>query len=278
MCHQYLFIFMTDANSERQPHMTQFTPRLFGLFKEIVVQEYEKGLLYKDGKFVSLLESGKYRFRRDEVVSVIRVSRRTLSEVVAGQEMLTSDRIGVRVSLIAQYVVEDPVKAINTTENYTERLYQDLQLALRESISTRDVEKLLDARGELSKEIMDAVTPLVTEYGLSLKRVGIRDVVLPGQVRTIFMQEVEADRKGRAELVKARHEVAAARARANTAKILSENPNIMRLQEIDALLQLANKHGNVIMLPNIADLLMRRDPIVTTPPTIASTSSSGSDE
>src|SRR6185295_6927573 len=95
------------------------------------------------------------------------------------------------------------------------------------------------------------------EYGVELKRVGVRDIVLPGQVRSVFMQELEADRAGRADLIKARHEVAAARARANTAKILTENPAVMRLQEIDALVQLAGKEGNVIVLPNLADLLVR---------------------
>ncbi len=235
-----------------------FKPILFGLQKETIVFEYEQGLLYKDGKFDKLLKPGKYRFNRNDNITIIRVSTRIMSEVISGQEILTSDRIGVRVSLIARYLVIDPVLAINNTTSYTDQLYQDLQLALRNAVAGRDVEKLLDARNELSDEIKAVVGTQTYEYGVELKRVGIRDIVLPGQVRNIFLQEVEADRAGRADLIKARHEVAAARARANTAKILTENPGVLRLQEIDALVQLAGKHGNVIMLPNIADLLVRR--------------------
>ncbi|MEL6149602.1 MAG: hypothetical protein AAFR56_08250, partial [Chloroflexota bacterium] len=94
-------------------------------------------------------------------------------------------------------------------------------------------------------------------YGIELRRVGVRDVVLPGVVRNVFLKEVEADREGRAELVKARHEVAAARARANTARIMSENPNIQRMQEIEALVKIAGRNGSMVLLPAFADLLSR---------------------
>jgi hypothetical protein len=79
------------------------------------------------------------------------------------------------------------------------------------------------------------------------------------------MMEVEADRTGRAELVKARHEVAAARARANTAKILGESPELVRLQRLDLLRAVAEKGGNVVVLPNLAELLMGNG-LSTTPP------------
>lgn len=254
----------------------EFKPILFGLQKEVIIYAYERALLYRDGKFERLLEPGKYRFNRNEKISMTRVSTRLMSEVISGQEILTADRIGVRVSLIAKYLISDPVVAINDVENYQEQLYQDLQLVLRDSVAARDIEKLLDARNELSSELLNAVAPQALDYGITLRRVGIRDIVLPGQVRTIFMQEVEADRKGRAALVTARHEVAAARARANTAKILTENPAVLRLQEIDAIVQLASKHGNVIMLPNLADLLVRRNE--TFPASLSSGSTSSDSE
>jgi hypothetical protein len=82
-------------------------------------------------------------------------------------------------------------------------------------------------------------------------------MVLPGTVRSVFLQEVEADLKGRASLVAARHEVAAARARANTAKLLQENPQILRLQELETLAQLASKAGNVLIIPGLQALLHR---------------------
>lgn len=237
---------------------------LFKLKKEITVYEYERGLLYRDGKYEGLLEPGRYTWWRWERVDVTPVSTRQMSEVVSGQAILTSDRIEVRVSLVAQYTVVDPVLAVNEVASYTDQLYQDLQLSLRDLVAARDLDTLLDDRNEISEALLDGVRENALAYGVELKRVGIRDVVLPGVVRNVFLKEVEADREGRAELVKARHEVAAARARANTARIISENPNIQRMQEIEALVKIAGRNGSMVLLPAFADLLSRMG--ATTPP------------
>jgi regulator of protease activity HflC (stomatin/prohibitin superfamily) len=223
----------------------------------VEVQEYERGLLYERGRYQRLLEPGRYIFwpwqrRRVECVDI-----RETSQTVEGQEILTSDKIGIRVTLIAQYKITDPVMARHTTENYLTQLYQELQLTLRESITSRTLETLLQDREALSTQLLEAVAPLAAKYGVALKRVGVKDIVLPAVVRNVFLQEVEADLKGRADLVSARHEVAAARARANTAKLLHENPDIMRLQELETLASLASKSGNVLIIPGMQSLLSR---------------------
>ncbi|MCC7446231.1 MAG: slipin family protein [Anaerolineae bacterium] len=225
---------------------------------ECLVWEYERGLLYRDGRFQRVLEPGRYLFWKWEKVQITKVSTRQMSAVITGQEILTADKIEVRVSLIAQYTISDPVLAINAVESYADQLYQELQLSLREAIASRTVDQLLEAREEISTELLAKVAPQALAYGVTLKRVGVRDVVLPGVVRNVFLKEVEADREGRADLIRARHEVAAARARANTAKILAENPNVARMQELEALVNLAGKPGNVVLLPSLADLLVPR--------------------
>ncbi len=229
-----------------------------GFRKEVTVFEYERGLIYREGKLGQVLEPGRYTFWGWEPVEVSKVSLREMSHVVAGQGILTADRIEVRISLVAQYRVTDPVLAVNSVENYTEQLHQELQLALRDVIAGRTLDQVLDSRAELAAELHRLSAEPAKRYGVELSRVGIRDVILPGEVRQVMMQEVEADRAGRAELIKARHEVAAARARANTAKILSENPEVARLQEIEALVNLAGKSGNVVLLPTLADLFVPR--------------------
>ena len=229
-----------------------------GFRKEITVYEYERGLLYREGKLEGVLEPGRYTFWLSDPVDVAKVSLREMSHVVAGQGILTADRIEVRISLVAQYRVTDPLRAINTVENYTEQLHQELQLALRDVIAGRTLDEVLDGRAEIAADLYRLSAEAAKRYGVELNRVGIRDVILPGEVRQVMMQEVEADRAGRADLVRARHEVAAAQARANTAKVLSENPEVARMQEIEALVNLAGKSGNVVLLPNLADLFVPR--------------------
>jgi regulator of protease activity HflC (stomatin/prohibitin superfamily) len=164
---------------------------------------------------------------------------------------------------------------VNEVTSYTDQLYQDLQLTLRDLVAARDLDTLLDDRNEISAELLEGVRENALVYGVELKRVGIRDVILPGVVRNVFLKEVEADREGRAELVKARHEVAAARARANTARIMSDNPNIQRMQEIEALVKIAGRNGSMVLLPAFADLLSRMGANTPPAPTNGNGSSGG---
>ncbi len=230
----------------------------FGLVKEVTVYEYERGLLYREGRLDSVLGPGRYRYWAREPVEIAKVSLREASHVVAGQEILTADRIEVRISLVAQYRVADPTLALHAVESYVDQLHQELQLALRELVAARTLDQLLEGRAELAAELLRLTGEQARRYGVELNRLGLRDVVLPREVRQVMMLEVEADRAGRADLVKARHEVAAARARANTARILAETPEVARLREFDAVLSLAGKSGNVVLLPNLADLLVPR--------------------
>lgn len=230
---------------------------LFRLRKVITIYEYERGLLYREGRFDALLDPGRYAYWRWDRVDIVAVSTRQMSEVISGQAILTADRIEVRVSLIAQYSIADPVLATNSVTSYSEQLYQDLQLSLREQVAARELDDLLNDRNEVADALLNGVKDLAAAYGLDLKRVGVRDIILPGVVRDVFLKEVAADREGRADLVKARHEVAAARARANTAKILSDNPNIQRMQELEALVKIAGRNGSMVLLPAFGELLAR---------------------
>jgi len=223
----------------------------------IQVWEYERGLLYEKGRFVRLLDAGRYRLWRWQHRAIHRVSLRQTSQTIQGQEVLTTDKVPVRVTLVAQYAVTDPPLAVHAVESYVDQLYQDLQLALREIVSTRAVDELLAEREALSTRLQELVAPLAQGYGVTVHRVGVKDVVLPGSVQRVFLQEVEADRAGRAAMVAARHETAAARARANTAKLLRDNPAILRLQELETLAAMASKAGNLLVVPGLDSLLSR---------------------
>lgn len=221
------------------------------------IRQYQRGLLYDRGRFVELLPPGRYRYWpwQSRLIDVVDI--RETSQTVEGQEILTSDKIGIRVTLIAQYRVADPVKARHEVENHVSQLYQDLQLTLRETVTGQTLEQLMNARDALSSGIQAEVAPRTLMYGVELTRVGVKDIVLPGAVRSVFLQEMEAELKGRASLVSARHEVAAARARANTARMLQENPHLARMQELELLASLASKSGNVIVIPGLERLFAR---------------------
>jgi regulator of protease activity HflC (stomatin/prohibitin superfamily) len=224
------------------------------------IREYQRGLLYDKGRFVKVLEPGRYRFWPWQAKQIDVVDIRATSQTVEGQEILTSDKLGVRVTLIAQFRLVDPVAARHQVENHVAQLYQDLQLTLREAVTGQTLESLMNTREALSTGIQTRVAPRAAKYGVELARVGVKDIVLPGPVRALFLQETEAELKGRSSLVAARHEIAAARARANTARLLQENPHLLRMQELELLANLASKPGNVIVIPGLDRMFTRETP------------------
>jgi regulator of protease activity HflC (stomatin/prohibitin superfamily) len=228
-----------------------------------IIREYQRGLLYDRGRFVEVLQPGRYRSWPWQSRHIDVVDMRETSQTVEGQEILTGDKIGIRVTLIAQFRVVDPVVARHQVENYISQLYQDLQLTLREAVTGQTLEELMTSRDALSAGVKAHVESRAAKYGVELSRVGVKDMILPGAVRAVFLQEMEAELKGRASLVAARHEVAAARARANTAKLLQENPHLVRMQELELLASLASKSGNVIVIPGL-DRMFSRDSSTTT--------------
>ena len=228
--------------------------RVFKLRLQLTIYEHQRGLFYRQGKLIDLLKPGQYTFWRWEPVEIQVLSIRQMSSVISGQEMLTADHIDVRVTVAVYYSFADPVKVVTMLENANERIYQDIQLALRAAVTSHDLDTLLNDRSVLGDGLMKEVTPIAAVYGVEITGIGVKDIILPKNIRDVMLLEVEADRAGRADLIRARHEVAAARTRANAAKIMAENPLIVRMQALDTLAAVAGGAGNVVVLPALNDI------------------------
>lgn len=225
--------------------------------KTVIVREGEVGLLYREGRYIRTLVPGRYRllslpWLREDLVHVD-MRRRPLA--IQGQEMLTADAISVRLNVAAEYRVIDAPLALHSVEQYVTALYTVLQLVLREAVQARTLDALLADRAALSAEVMERGRPAAMQLGLELTGAGVRDVILPGDVKRMLAQEVEAHRAGRAALVAAREETAATRAKANTAQLLASNPVLLRLREFEALAQVAGGDGNTVVVAVPAELL-----------------------
>lgn len=215
-----------------------------------IVREYEAGLLYTNGQFTKLLSPGRYRlvtlpWRKEEIV---RIDTRRRQMAIQGQEMLTADGISVRLNVSAEFRVVDAPRAVHTVASYEAALYNALQILLRDEVQARSIDTLLADRGIIGARLRERAQPEADTLGLELTLVGVKDIILPGDVKRMLSQEVEAQRAGRAALVTAREETAATRARANTARLIGENPVLLRLREIEALTDVGKGMGNTVVL------------------------------
>jgi regulator of protease activity HflC (stomatin/prohibitin superfamily) len=200
------------------------------------------GLLMVDGELVKVLEPGLHAFWKfQRSLKIELVDRRIQAMEVAGQEILTRDKVSLRVNLTALWQVLDVVKARGSLSNFVEFAYKELQFALREAVGTRTLDELLGEKGALDREIGAAVRPKLAEHGLAIHSVGVKDVILPGEMKTILNQVVEAEKIAQANLIRRREETAATRSLLNTARLMDENPTLLRLKELETLEKVTEK-------------------------------------
>jgi regulator of protease activity HflC (stomatin/prohibitin superfamily) len=219
----------------------------FWLPGRVTVFEYERGLRYRRGRFIGVLPPGAHWVAR-RGGAITRVDVRPQVVTVPGQELLTSDGIGVKVSLVANVEVVDAAKAINQVQNYTAALYTQLQVALRQIVGSRSLEDLLAGRADIGPKVLETTAPLALDFGLKISTVDVRDVMLPGDLKRILAQELAARKEGLAALEKARGETAALRNLANAARILEDNPALMQLR---LLQHLGATSGNTVVLGDV---------------------------
>jgi regulator of protease activity HflC (stomatin/prohibitin superfamily) len=200
----------------------------------IVVEEWERVLAYRDGRFVEVLGPGRHRRarRRQRFVRVV-VRPRLL--VVSGQEVPTADGLTVKVSLLATCRTADPRRWHEAVEGADDFVHAALQVALREAVAGRTLDELLAARESLPEELRTAVAARAEAVGVAVPDVAVRDVMLPAELRRAAAGVATARAEGLASLERARAEVAATRALANAARMVAEQPGLLQLRTLQAV-------------------------------------------
>jgi regulator of protease activity HflC (stomatin/prohibitin superfamily) len=209
---------------------------------QVQVPEHGAGLLWVDGKVERLLTPGSYAFWRfNRNVSVDPVDLRLQAVEVAGQEILTRDKVGLRLNLSATWRYTDVLRAYTQLQKPAEHLYRELQFGLRAAVGTRSLDELLDNKTVIDEVVTAQVRTKLSAYGLELDGVGVKDIVLPGEMKTILAQVVEAGKAAEANVIRRREETAATRSLLNTAKVMEDNPVALRLKELETLEKVTEK-------------------------------------
>jgi regulator of protease activity HflC (stomatin/prohibitin superfamily) len=203
--------------------------------REVIIKDTHRGLWYVDGVLTRILEAGRYKipryvdlgFYRTKRVEITLVDVRERDLTIKGQEILTADKVAIRVSIVAQFRVIDPRSALHEVANYEERLYSDVQLAARRSLASMNLEDILTNRNRLSEDILRDVKESASTYGLAIVRADVKDLIFPGNLQEIMNRVLTAERLSQAQLVEARTKAEAqridAQARAEVAAIEAES-------------------------------------------------------
>ena len=233
---------------------------------DITVNQHQKGLLYVQGRFERLLEAGRYVFwshpQAKVVVSLLDMRHQILT--IAGQELMTRDKVSLRLTLTCEYSPADPPVLMHAVANVSDALYLLVQLAARDFVAGVTLDELLEGRDALTLHLEAQVTPRAAEVGVAVHSVGVKDVILPGDMKLLLNRVIEADKQATANVILRREEAQATRALANTAKVIAENPVLMRLKELDALERIAERIDEVKLVVGTESLrdMLRTDKLL----------------
>jgi regulator of protease activity HflC (stomatin/prohibitin superfamily) len=215
--------------------------------KKFIVQDHETALLFTNGRFSRALEAGPHRFWTLGHV-VKRFDERQQQLLVQGQDLLTSDQVALKISLLLMFRLEDALKLHNSAEEPLTLLYSHAQLALRQVVASASAEVFLEAKSGQGTQLSALLAPKVEELGLHLVHADIRDVMLPSDLKRSFMSALQQRQEAQAKLEKARSETAALRSLANAAQLMRDNPELLSLRYLQTLQEVGTTMGNTLVL------------------------------
>lgn len=206
----------------------------------VTIYDYERGVKYINGQYVKVLGPGKYIVMAWKDV-VRKVDIRPHLIQVPGQEVISEDGVGLKISIAAEYEIADPYLALNKVDNYAMAVYTHLQLALRDVVSAMKIEDIMQSRNAINRTLFEQSAVRMVDFGVTLKSASVKDMMFPGELKKIFSQVVQAKKEGLAALEKARGETAALRQLANAARMLESNPTLLKLKMLQST-------GNTLMV------------------------------
>lgn len=217
-----------------------------GLYSKLEVSEYQKARLFFDKKLVRILDAGTYYFWQNGIrIEAGHVDTRLTQMNITGQEMMTQDKVSVRVNFVCNYKVTDYVKILTEIDDYKEQLHVTAQLALREYIGRNRLDDILAGRDEMSRFVYDRLKEREKELFIEIRDAGVKDIILPGEVRDIMNTVLVAEKKAQANVITRREEVASTRSLLNTAKLMEENQTLYRLKELEFVERICENVGNI---------------------------------
>jgi regulator of protease activity HflC (stomatin/prohibitin superfamily) len=223
---------------------------------QVQVPDFGAGLLTVDGKIDGLLEPGAHafwKFNRNVTVDLVDLRLQALE--VTGQEILTRDKVALRLNLSATWRFADVLKAHRELAKPADHLYRELQFGLRAAVGTRTLDELLENKTVLDDVVAVQVRGRLAGLGLELDGVGVKDIVLPGEMKTILAQVVEAGKAAEANVIRRREETAATRSLLNTAKVMEDNPVALRLKELETLERVAERIDKISVFGGLDQVL-----------------------
>ena len=235
------------------------------LYTKVEVAEYQKARLYFNQKFIRLLDAGTYYFWKTDIkVDAGFADIRLTKMDITGQEILTQDKVSVRVNFVCNYRITDFIKVKTEIDDYEEQIHVAAQLALRDFIGKYRIDEILENKEQMSQYVFDRLKVRETDFYVEFTDSGVKDIILPGEIRDIMNTVLVAEKRAQANVITRREEVASTRSLLNTAKLMDENKTLYKLKELEYVERICEHVGSIHVGSN-SDLISQLTAILQNP-------------
>ena len=215
-------------------------------YTKVEVAEYQKARLYFNQKFEKILDAGTYYFWKNSVrIDVDFVDTRLTQMDITGQEILTQDKVSLRINFVCSYRVTDYVKILTEIDDFAEQIHVAAQLALREYVGKYKLDEILENKDQMSQFVLKRLKSKEKELFIEIADAGVKDIILPGEIREIMNTVLVAEKRAQANVITRREEVASTRSLLNTAKLMDENQTLYKLKELEYVERICENVGNI---------------------------------
>lgn len=239
-----------DISEDVNKHLLEKQALAFYV-RQVKIEPSEKGVMFVDGAFAKVLEAGNYVWWKNATsIAVSKVDMRLTTTEIVGQEILTKDKAQIRINFSVQYQVVDILKTILENKEFEKQLYTLMQLALRAYIGQLTLDELMDNKTAISTHVMEETAAQVQTLGVKIFNSGVKDVILPGDIREIMNQVLVAEKRAQANIITRREETASTRSLLNTAKLMEDNAMLFKLKEMEYVEKIAEKINTISVSGN----------------------------
>ena len=219
-----------------------------------VVQEYERGVIFRLGRLVGARGPGLF-FILPFVERMVKVDLRVVTMDVPRQDVITRDNVTVKVDAVVYFRVVDPEMAIVKVTDYIRATSLVAQTTLRSVLGQSDMDELLSKRDELNQRLQMIIDESTEPWGVKVQIVEVRDVALPAEMINAMSRQAQAERERRAKVIHAEGEFEASKRLAEAGAVMADTPTTLQLRYLQTLTEIASSQNSTIVFPVPIDLI-----------------------
>lgn len=219
-----------------------------------VLREYERGVIFRLGRFLSVKGPGLI-ILIPGIDKMVKVTLRTVALDIPPQDVITKDNVSIKVSAVVYFKVIAPDRSIIQVEDYLYATSQLSQTTLRSILGESELDDILSEREKINEHLQSVIDKHTDAWGIKVALVEVKQIDLPQGMQRAMARQAEAERERRAKVIAAEGEFQASKKLTDAAAVIEKHPVAIQLRYLQTLVEIAAEKNSTTIFPIPMDLL-----------------------